>query len=101
MSEKPEVDEASGPDREVSAESADRRRREARRRFLAGGALALPLVITVGRDSLANHTWGWGDEQKMRGRSVCVSLGGTWDQNKKKTSKGSVMCTVTGDKKKW
>lgn len=59
--------------------SAERKRLSARRRFLAGGAIALPLIVSVSRKSFADGGWEWDDgfskkKKSGAGRSLCVTM---------------------------
>jgi hypothetical protein len=62
------VQGAAGPTPQESAES---KRLEARRRFLLGGAAALPVILTVTEVKA---------DAEMTGRSHCLSLGGEFVQ---------------------
>ena len=83
-------------DEEGSAES---KRIAARRRFLAGGAVALPLIMSVSRETFAGYSY-YGGSKKTVGKSVCVSIGtvvgkkssGSKYGSKKKFT--SVLCKV-------
>ena len=75
---------------------AERKRLEARRRFLAGGAVALPLIVSVSRETFAFHYYNDDDDDKNKklvGRSLCVSIG-IKSKNHKKNTFNSVMCKV-------
>ena len=76
---------------------AERKRLEARRRFIAGGAVALPLIVSVSRETFAHH-WYYNNnndkDMKLVGRSLCVSIGIKSNKNHKKNTFNSIMCQV-------
>jgi len=72
-------------------EAVEAKKTAARRRFLTGGALALPVIISARRNAFAYHG------VRATGKSVCVSIGGTIGSKVKK-NKPSVWCYVSTTK---
>ena len=90
--------DAPQPAGEDGLTQAEKKRLEARRRFIAGGAVALPLIVSVSRETFANH-WYYHDDDddknmKLVGRSLCVSIGIKSNKNHKKNTFNSIMCKV-------
>ena len=71
--------ELPGSEQATALTSAERKRLSARRRFLAGGAASLPLIMSVSRKTFADDGWEWDDgfskdKKSGAGRSLCVTV---------------------------
>ncbi len=93
--------ELPGSEQVTALTPAERKRLSARRRFLAGGAASLPLIMSVSRKAFADDGWDWEDGGGMKdkksgaGRSLCVTVA-----VKVKKDKGKKSGTKTGKKGK-
>ena len=85
--------ELPGSEQVTALTPAERKRLSARRRFLAGGAASLPLIMSVSRKAFADDGWDWGDGGKDKkssaGRSLCVTMAVTKNKNKKTKTNGN------------
>lgn len=81
--------------------SAERKRLSARRRFLVGGAVSMPLIVSVSRKAFADDGWDWDDGGKKKGkgagRSMCVTI--AMKKKKKISKKGDKKGGKKGGKK--
>ena len=73
-----------GEEATAEVEAAENKRLAARRRFLLGGAAAVPLIVTAGYST----AFATGDHRRV-GKSVCMSLVG---EVKKKKTQTTVVC---------
>ena len=72
------------------AETAEAQRLAARRRFLKGGAVALPLIVSVSRETFAHDDDD--DDVRKVGRSVCASIG--VKKKSRKNTDHSALCRI-------
>lgn len=85
-------EQEAGPQHDDAA-LAEAQRLAARRRFLKGGAIALPLIVSISRETFAhdrsyNHNH-YGSSDRKVGRSLCASIG-----VKKKSTRNTHYSTV-------
>lgn len=89
-------DDTRGPVDGDEPSSAEAKRRAARRRFLAGGAVALPLIVSVSRETNASWWWwdgDWQDDSKKGvNHSICVSMVMKFKDDKSKKTWTSIVC---------